>query len=119
MFLERNFVWCLPILYLLLDMPDVDGFWHAWSKGAEEGPFRSYCRAGGPTTAVLDAFYCRGAVCIRRRRVGCSTRVLESGLSSGPLWASVYPGALGWLNKPRIFMASTNGFFMTLLSRCY
>ena len=38
---------------------DVDGFSHAWSKGAEEGLFRSHCRAGGPTAAEGDAFFGR------------------------------------------------------------
>ena len=34
----------------------MDGFWITWSKGAEEGLFRAYCRAGGPTAAGVDAF---------------------------------------------------------------
>ena len=49
---------------------DVDGFWISWSKGAEEGLFRAYCRAGGLTATGVDAFFCRGAVRIRRRRLG-------------------------------------------------
>ena len=48
---------------------DVDGFWIAWSKGADEGLFRAYCRAGGPTAAEVDAFFGWGAVRIRRRRL--------------------------------------------------
>ena len=46
---------------------DVDGFWRAWSKGAESGLFRAYCWAGGPTTAGVHAFFGRGAI---RRRLG-------------------------------------------------
>ena len=48
------------------DRSDVDGFWNAWSTGAEEGLFRAYCRAGGPTTAGVDAFFGWGAVRIRQ-----------------------------------------------------
>ena len=30
----------------------VDDFWSTWSKNAEAGLFRAYCRAGGPTAAL-------------------------------------------------------------------
>ena len=33
------------------DRSDVDDIWSVWSKNAEEGLFRAYCRAGGPTAA--------------------------------------------------------------------
>ena len=33
----------------------VDDFWSIWSKGAEAGLFRAYCRAGGPTAAGSPA----------------------------------------------------------------
>ena len=45
---------------------DVDGFWHAWSKGAEEALFQTYCRVGGPTTAESTLFFDRRAVRFRR-----------------------------------------------------
>ena len=48
-------------LWTEYESSDVDGFWRAWS---------AYCRAGGPTTAGAHAFFCRGAVRIRRRRLG-------------------------------------------------
>ena len=38
--------------------------------GAEEGLFRAYCRAGGPTAAGIDAFFGSSAVRVRRRRLG-------------------------------------------------
>ena len=47
---------------------DVDGFWIAWSKGAEEGLFRAYRRAGGPVE--VDAFFGWSAVRVCRRRLG-------------------------------------------------
>ena len=52
------------------DMADADGFWEAWSKGAEDGLFRAYCPAGGPTSAGMHNLFGWGAVRIRRRRLG-------------------------------------------------
>ena len=48
----------------------VDEFWTIWSRSAEEGLFRAYSRAGGPTEAGSAAFLGRGLFRIRNRRLG-------------------------------------------------
>ena len=48
----------------------VDDFWSTWSRHAEAGLFRAYCRAGGPTEAGSSAFLGRGLLRIRNRRLG-------------------------------------------------
>ena len=48
----------------------VDDFWSIWSRGAELGLFRAYCKAGGPTEAGSSAFLGRGLLRIRNMRVG-------------------------------------------------
>ena len=48
----------------------VDDFWSIWSKSAEAGLFRVYCRAGGPTAAGSSALKGRGLQRIRTRRLG-------------------------------------------------
>ena len=48
----------------------VDVFWTIWSKSAEAGLFRAYCRAGGPTEAGSSASLGRGLLRIRCRRLG-------------------------------------------------
>ena len=68
------------------DRSDVYGFWHAWSKGAEEGLFRTCCWAGGPTTAGVDAFFGRGAVRFRRRRLGGESVRGGRGTGAGRLY---------------------------------
>ena len=70
------------------DRSDVDGFWHAWSKGAEDGLFDLHVEPVG--RLVLDAFLGRGCcsyssawswwqVCKRWKRglvlVGCAVLV--------------------------------------------
>ena len=47
-----------------------DDFWSIWSKSAEVGLFRAYCRAGGPTEAGSSAFLGRGQLRIRGWRLG-------------------------------------------------
>ena len=47
-----------------------DDFWAIWCKGAEEGLFRAYSKAGGPTEAGSSAFLGRGLLRIRNRRLG-------------------------------------------------
>ena len=47
----------------------VDDFWAIWCKGAEEGLFRAYSKAGGPTEAGNSAFLGRGLLRIRSRRL--------------------------------------------------
>ena len=41
-----------------------------WSRSAEEGLFRAYSQAGGPTVAGSSAFLGRGLLRIRSRRLG-------------------------------------------------
>ena len=48
----------------------VDDFWSFWSRSAEEGLFRAYALAGGPTAAGSSAFLGRGLLRIRSRRLG-------------------------------------------------
>ena len=48
----------------------VDEFWSFWSRSAEEGLFRAYSLAGGPTVAGSSAFLGRGLLRIRNRRLG-------------------------------------------------
>ena len=48
----------------------VDDFWSIWSRNAEEGLFRAYSQAGGPTEAGNSAFLGRGLLRIRSRRLG-------------------------------------------------
>ena len=48
----------------------VDDFWAIWCKSAEEGLFRAYSKAGGPTEAGSSAFLGRGLLRIRSRRLG-------------------------------------------------
>ena len=48
----------------------VDDFWAIWCKSAEEGLFRAYSKAGGPTEAGNSAFLGRGLLRIRSRRLG-------------------------------------------------
>ncbi len=48
----------------------VDDLWTVWSRSAEEGLFRAYSRAGGPTEAGSAAFLGRGLLSIRYRRLG-------------------------------------------------
>ena len=48
----------------------VDDFCAIWSKSAEEGLFRAYSRAGGPTEAGNAAFLSGGLSRIRNRRLG-------------------------------------------------
>ena len=48
----------------------VDDFWSIWSRSAEDGLFRAYSRAGGPTAAGSSAFLGRGLLRIRSRRLG-------------------------------------------------
>ena len=47
----------------------VDDFWAIWSRSAEEGLFRAYSRADGPTDAGSAAFLGRGLLRIRNRRL--------------------------------------------------
>ena len=58
----------------------VDDFWSTWSRHAQAGLFRAYCRAGGPTEAGSSAFLGRGLLRIRNRRLG--TRAVGSRGSS-------------------------------------
>ena len=51
-------------------MSFADDFWTIWSKSAEAGLFRAYCRAGGLTEAGSSALLGRGLFRIRRRRLG-------------------------------------------------
>ena len=55
----------------------VDDFWSIWSRGAEEGLFRAYSRAGGPTVAGSSAFLGRGLLRIRNRRLGGRAAVVQ------------------------------------------
>ena len=48
----------------------VDDFWSIWSRNAEAGLFRAYALAGGPTDAGSSAFFGRGLLRIRSRRLG-------------------------------------------------
>ena len=48
------------------DRSDVNVFWKAWSKGAEEGLFRAYCRAGWSD-------YCWGRCFLRWGCCSCSS----------------------------------------------
>ena len=48
----------------------VDDFWAIWCRSDEEGLFRAYSRAGGPTVAGSSAFLGRGLLRIRSRRLG-------------------------------------------------
>ena len=48
----------------------VDDFWAIWCKSAEEGFFRAYSKAGGPTEAGSATFFGRGLLRIRCRRLG-------------------------------------------------
>ena len=48
----------------------VGDFWSIWSRSAEEGLFRAYSRAGGPTEAGSSTFLGRGLLRIRSRRLG-------------------------------------------------
>ena len=48
----------------------VDEFWSIWSRSAEEGLFRAYSPAGGPTVVGSSAFLGRGLLRIRNRRLG-------------------------------------------------
>ena len=48
----------------------VDDFWSIWSRSAEDGLFRAYSRAGGPTVAGSSAFLGRGLLRIRNRHLG-------------------------------------------------
>ena len=48
----------------------VDDFWSIWSSSAEEGLFRAYSKAGGPTEAGNSAFLGGGLLRIRSRRLG-------------------------------------------------
>ena len=52
----------------------------ARSAGAEAGLLQPYCRAGGPVTSGMQAFLGRGAVQIRRRRLG--GRAVRGGAAS-------------------------------------
>ena len=45
-------------------------FWSLWSRSAEDGLFRAYSRAGGPTVAGSSAFLGRDLLRIRNRRLG-------------------------------------------------
>ena len=47
----------------------VDDFWSIWSRKAEAGLFRAYSLAGGPTEAGSSAFFGRGLLRIRSRRL--------------------------------------------------
>ena len=51
----------------------VDDFWTIWSQSAEEGLFRAYSKAGGPTAAGSAAFLGRCLLRIRNRRLGGRT----------------------------------------------
>ena len=64
----------------------VDDFWSTWSKIAEAGLFRAYCRAGGPTAAGSPAFLGRGLLRIRSRCLG--GRAVGGRGSSRLFWAS-------------------------------
>ena len=44
--------------------------WSIWSRSAEEGLFRAYSQAGGPTAAGSPAFLGRGLLRIRSRCLG-------------------------------------------------
>ena len=48
----------------------VDDFWSIWSRSAEDGLFRAYPPAGGPTVAGSSAFLGRGLLRIRSKRLG-------------------------------------------------
>ena len=48
----------------------VDDFWTTWSHSAEDGLFRAYSKAGGPTETGSSAFLGRGLLRIRHRRLG-------------------------------------------------
>ena len=48
----------------------VDDFWAIWCQSAEEGLFRAYSNAGGPTEAGSSPFLGRGLLRIRSRRLG-------------------------------------------------
>ena len=48
----------------------VDDFWSIWSRSAEEGLFRAYSLAGGPTVAGSSPKLGRGLLRIRNRRLG-------------------------------------------------
>ena len=48
----------------------VDDLWSIWSSSAEDGLFRAYPRAGGPTVADSSAFLGRGLLRIRNWRLG-------------------------------------------------
>ena len=48
----------------------MDDFWSIWSSNAEDGLFRAYSLAGGPTAAGSSAFLGRGLLRIRSRRLG-------------------------------------------------
>ena len=48
----------------------VDDFGSIWSRSAEEGLFRAYSQAGGPTVAGSSAFLGRGLLRIRSRCLG-------------------------------------------------
>ena len=48
----------------------VDDFWSIWSRSAEEGLFRAYSRAGGPTEAGSSAFLGTGLSRVRNKRLG-------------------------------------------------
>ena len=48
----------------------VDDFWSIWSRSAEDGSFRAYSRAGGPTAAGSATFLGGCLLRIRSRRLG-------------------------------------------------
>ena len=48
----------------------VDDFWSIWSRSAEDGLFRAYSKAGGPTEAGSSAFLGRGLLRSRSRGLG-------------------------------------------------
>ena len=48
----------------------MDDFWTIWSKSAEAGLDRAYCRESGPTEAGSSAFMERSLLRIRGRRLG-------------------------------------------------
>ena len=60
----------IQALWSAFDRNRVDEFWNVWSAGAEAGLLRSYQRSGGTVTAGERAFCGRGALQIRRGRLG-------------------------------------------------
>ena len=89
MFTWMNWVRFLGMLCLLLGMLSLTQlliiFWTIWSRSAEEGLFRAYSGAGGPTEVGSAAFLGRVLLRIRNRRLGELLAVRVPAGCTGPV----------------------------------